>query len=201
MLFNINQRSVTTTFSWSTKIRYSPSPIGYHCYSLTVYFISYPQMANLWVIPCPRTWFAFFYLFSGCGFAFSFPPFSFVSLFLVMRYLGCWFFENIFQFATQRKRGWGIWDFNLFQLSLFLSSSAGPLGRNKSILLENFKFMHWKRKHFLALLNVFLVFFYMHSFTHKHLCVIKIDTYSICTIRQFWGPPWHPLVLVANGRG
>lgn len=171
MLLNINQRSVTTTFSWSTKIRHSPTPHkGYHCYLLTVYFISYPQMANLCVIPCPRTRFASFYLFSGCGLAFSFPPFWFASLFLVMRYLGCWFFESIFQFATQRKRGWGIWDFNLFQLSLFLSSSAGPLGRNKSILLENFKFMHWKRKHFLH----FLIYF-LFSFTcillHISICV------------------------------
>lgn len=114
-------------------------PKGYHCYSLIVSFLSFfffnPQMANLCRIPCPRTWFAFFYLFLGCGLAFSLLPFSFASLFLVMRCLGCWFSESIFQFATQRKRDWGIWDFNLFQLSLFLSyASSGPLGRNKSTL-------------------------------------------------------------------
>lgn len=32
------------------------------------------------------------------------------------------------------------------------------------------------------LLNIFLVFFYIHSFTHKHLCVIKMDNHSIWAV-------------------
>lgn len=127
-------------------------PKGYHCYLLIVYFISYPQMANLCVIPCPRTLFAFFYLFSDCGVAFSLLPFSFASLFLIMRYLGCWFFESIFQFATQRKRDYGILDFNLFQLSLFLSyTPAGPLGRKSLSLWRILSLCSGKEKQWHAL--------------------------------------------------
>lgn len=53
---------------------------GCHCYLVIVCFIAYSQMANLRVIPCPRTLLVFFYLFSGCGVAFSLLPFSFASI-------------------------------------------------------------------------------------------------------------------------
>lgn len=36
-----------------------------------------------------------------------------------------------------------------------------------------------KENRVLNILNIFLVFFYIHSFTRKYLCVIKIDNHSI----------------------
>lgn len=152
---------------------------GYHCYLLIVYFISYPQMANLCVIPCPRPLLVFFYLFSGCGAAYSLPPFSFASLSLVMRYPGCWFFESILQFAMQRKRGYGIWDFMYFSfLCFFLIPLLTHLEETTLSLWRILNSCSEKENSGLySVVNIFLVFCNIHSFTHS--CVIKRETSSI----------------------
>lgn len=138
-----------------------------------MYFIPFPRVTNLCVALCPQSFSCPLLSICRQWDCFSLSLVSFVFLFLVMRYPGCYFLESVFLHLFSKKRRLRNTLFYFNSCVFFFFSPSLPvdwLGRSKSTPLESFKFVLKQKT--VAYYFLVISFSLAYILLHVHICAL-----------------------------